>query len=52
MFLKFICENEDNSRLLYLGVFQFVGGFFIGFWNIEDLVIYYGMDLIIRKGDK
>lgn len=42
----------QQSRLSYFKDAKSAGGSPIGSWNIEDLVIYYGMDPIIRKGDK
>ncbi|XP_062580578.1 arf-GAP with Rho-GAP domain, ANK repeat and PH domain-containing protein 1-like isoform X2 [Saccostrea cucullata] len=42
----------QQSRLSYYKDAKSAGGSPVGSWNIEDLVIYYGMDPLIRKGDK
>ncbi|XP_056013170.1 arf-GAP with Rho-GAP domain, ANK repeat and PH domain-containing protein 1-like isoform X4 [Ostrea edulis] len=42
----------QQSKLSYYKDTKSVGGSPVGSWNIEDLVIYYGMDPLIRKGDK
>lgn len=52
MFLNSLVKMRTTVDCYIWVFFQSAGGSPIGSWNIEDLVIYYGMDPIIRKGDK
>lgn len=52
MFLSSLVKMRITVDCYIWVFFQSAGGSPIGSWNIEDLVIYYGMDPIIRKGDK